>query len=383
MLGVKPVRIGSSIATRRGGRALLRRVIRALVLVGSLAFAANLIAAGALQLEHALGAATSSDARAGLPNYRDVDWAETHFREFLELEQAHHSYVGWRRLPYRGETINIDENGTRRTYSDPAIATTRTIAFFGGSTLWGSGSDDTRTIPSAFARMHPEYRALNFGETAHTAHQNLNALVQVLAEGLEPDVVVFYNGSSELKKCRASLTAFSTIDEPDIRRLLDHERRGLQTGEALWSAFEPVRMFARKMRRSVEARIFGPGERLDCGDNPAKAELIARTLFWDWLAAKHLVEGYGGRFVAAVQPVAYFSATRKDHIRIDPDLEHQYRIVYSKYDELLGDFPSLGPNFLDLRRAFDRDEYIYIDADHAGPNGNAIIAAAIGAFLHL
>jgi len=382
MLGVKPIRISSSIATRPKGRAVLRRVTWSLVLVACLGFAANVIAAAVLQLEHALGAATSSDFRAGLPNYRGVDWAGTHFREFLELQEAHHSYVGWRRLPYRGETINIDENGTRRTYLHPATTPTRTIAFFGGSTLWGSGSDDGRTIPSAFARMHPEYRALNFGETAHTAHQNLNALVQVLAEGLEPDVVVFYNGSSEINKCRVGLTAFSTTDEPDIRRLLDRERRGLQTGEALWSVFEPVRTFGRKMRHSVEARIFGPAERRDCSENPAKAETIARTLFWDWLAAKHLVEGYGGRFIAAVQPVAYFSATRKDHIKIDPDLEEQYRIVYSKYDELLGDFPSLERNFLDLRHALDRDEYIYIDADHAGPNGNAIVAGAIGAFLH-
>ncbi|MGH6901409.1 MAG: hypothetical protein ACREIR_01565, partial [Geminicoccaceae bacterium] len=81
-------------------------------------------------------------------------------------------------------------------------------------------------------------------------------------------------------------------------------------------------------------------------------------------------------------PVAYFSATRKDHIRIDRSLTEQYQAVYSKYDALLGDFPELERNFLDLRRVFDRDEYIYIDADLAGPTGNALIAAAIGAFLH-
>jgi hypothetical protein len=34
-----------------------------------------------------------------------------------------------------------------------------------------------------------------------------------------------------------------------------------------------------------------------------------------------------------------------------------------------------------LRRAFNRDKNIYIDADHAGRNGNAVIAAAIGASL--
>jgi hypothetical protein len=382
MLGVRPIRISSSIATRPRGRPALRRIGRTLVLVACLGFAANVLAAVIVQLEHALGVATASDTRAGLPNYQGIDWADTHFREFLKLEEVHHSYVGWRRLPYQGATINIDQDGMRRTYVDPATTPTRTIAFFGSSTLWGSGSDDEHTIPSAFARMRPEYRALNFGETAHAAHQNLNALVQVLAKGLEPDVVVFYNGSSEINKCRLGLTAVSATDEPEIRRLLDREHRGMQTGEAFRSVFQPVRMLAHKLRHSIEARLRGPVEPHDCSTDPAKAELIARILFWDWLAAKRLVEGYGGRFVAVMQPVAYFSVTRKDHIRIDRAWTEQYKAVYSNYDALRGDFPELESNFLDLRGVFDRDEYIYIDADHAGPNGNAIIAAAIGAFLH-
>ena len=63
------------------------------------------------------------------------------------------------------------------------------------------------------------------------------------------------------------------------------------------------------------------------------------------------------------------------------NLREQYQAVYPNYDRLIGDLPALEHNFLDRRGAFDRDEYIYIDADHAGPNGNAIVAAAIGEFL--
>jgi lysophospholipase L1-like esterase len=356
-------------------------VARILALVACVGFGANVLAALVLQAGHMVDHAPGFDSRAALPNYRDIDWADTHFREFLELEIAHHSYVGWRRLPYRGETINIDENGTRRTYVNPDASPARTVAFFGGSTMWGSGSDDEHTIPSAFAKRQSEYRALNFGETAHTAHQNLNALVQVLAEGLRPDVVVFYNGSSEVNKCRLGLSAFATTDEPEIRELLDRKRQGLDTGEAFRSIFQPVRMLAARAQRSISARLFGAAEPRDCSDDRAKAESIARALFWDWLAAKYLVEGYGGRFVAALQPVAYFSRTRKDHIKIDRDLQEEYETLYSFYDALRPGFPSLQDNFLDLRPAFDRDAYIYIDADHAGPNGNAIIAAAIGDYL--
>ena len=381
MLGVKSVRTSSLRTARRRSPDVSRRFGRTLVWLGCLGFVANLLAASILHVEASLDK-PSLDPRAHLPNYQDVDWADTHFREFAELVTVHHSYVGWRRLPYRGETITIDENGVRRTYADPAASPTKTIAFFGGSTMWGSGAPDEHTIPSAFAKLHPEYRALNFAETAHTAHQNLNGLVQVLSGGLMPDVVVFYNGSSEINKCRLGLGAFSTPEEPEIRQLLERERRGFRSNEAFWSIFHPARSLAERVRRSFEARMLGAGVRRDCANDPAKSEMIARALLWDWMAAKHLVEGYGGRFVAALQPVAYFSQTRRDHIEIDRDLQQQYEAVYSGYDLLLPEFPALEENFLDLRRAFDRDQHIYIDADHAGPNGNAIIAAAIGAFLN-
>jgi hypothetical protein len=378
MLSAQSLRTSSAVEAR--GRNLWRRGGRALLWLACLGFSANLLAAVLLHLEASLDR-PSLDSRASLPNYRGIEWANTHFREFWELVPAHRSYVGWRRLPYRGETIEIDDNGIRKTYADPAATPAKTIAFFGGSTMWGSGSDDEHTIPSAFAKTHPQYRAINFSETAHTAHQNLNTLVQVLAGGLQPDVVVFYNGSSEINKCRVGLSAFSMTDEPEIRVLLERERDGFKGIESLWSVFYPVQLFERRLRQSVEARLRGGGDRHDCDADPGKAELIARTLLWDWLAAKRLIEGYGGRFVAALQPVAYFSQTRLDHIHLDERLREQYQSVYSNYDRLISGLPELQHNFLDLRGAFHRDEYIYIDPDHAGPNGNAIIAAEISAFL--
>jgi lysophospholipase L1-like esterase len=361
-----------------------RWLARSFLVIASGIFAANLLGAAALHLKNTISSkpSTVTDRRSSLPNYQGVAWASTHFREFAVLPMVYHSYDGWRRLPYRGQTINIDENGIRRTYAHPSAEPVRTIAFFGGSTTWGSGADDEHTIPSLFAKLRPEYRAINFGETAHTAHQNLNTLIKVLADGLIPDVVVFYNGSSEIHKCRVGLTSFSEVDEPRIRRFLAEDDRGLLGGEAAWSLLYPARQFAEVALRSVQARIYGASEKRDCGDDAVKTERIARTMLWDWLAAKRLVEGYGGRFVAALQPVAYFSQTRTDHITIDPDLTKQYGALYPRYAPMLGrEFPALEANFLDLHTAFDRDEYIYIDADHASPNGNAIIAARISDYL--
>lgn len=377
MLNVRPVQAVPSTLSPPKLASIGRWVARSFLVIAGAVFALNLLGAAALHLKNSMPSAVA-DRRADLPNYQGVPWARTHFREFGELPMVHHSYDGWRRLPYRGETINIDENGIRRTFVDPSATPTRTIAFFGGSTTWGSGADDDHTIPSLFAQLRPDYRAINFGETAHTAHQNLNTLIKVLADGLVPDVVVFYNGSSEIHKCRVGLTWFSDVDEPRIRRFLAEDERGLQGADAFWAMLYPARQLAEVALRSVNARLHGAAEKRDCSDDSVKTEMIARALLWDWLAAKRLVEGYGGRFVAALQPVAYFSHTRTDHITIDEDLTRQYGALYPRYAPMLArEFPALEANFLDLRAAFDRDEYLYIDADHASPNGNAIIAARI------
>jgi hypothetical protein len=121
------------------------------VWLACLGFAVNLLAALLLHLEAWLDQ-PSLDRRANLPNYQEADWAKTHFREFAELVTVHHSYVGWRRLPYRGETIEIGDDGIRRTYADPAVKPTKTIAFFGGSTMCGARA------PTTSARFPPRSR---------------------------------------------------------------------------------------------------------------------------------------------------------------------------------------------------------------------------------
>src|SRR5262245_8802197 len=68
------------------------------------------------------------------------------------------SFVGWRQPPR--PTVNDNTSGDRKTY------------FFGGSTMWGSGVPNARTIPSQFAAitgMHSE----NYGELGYTTHQSL------------------------------------------------------------------------------------------------------------------------------------------------------------------------------------------------------------------
>ena len=306
---------------------------------------------------------------ATLPNYDDHDWAEKHFAEFSEQDYRYQSYLGWRRFPYVGETININERGMRKTVDRTPDSANRTVFFFGGSTVWGTGVSDEFTIPSYFAKITRGYQVSNYGEAAYTAHQSLETLIRLLQEGEQPDVVVFYDGVNDVKyKCLKEHSWYSHGRE---------HQYGLKIGFAdtvfsLEYALGPLRSAAAKLRQAIAPRP-GADERRDCHKKLDKAEKIAAALVEDWKIAKSLVESYGGRFFAFLQPISYFSQTRLDRIPVSEELKAQYELIYPLIKRNSDDVP----NFHDLTDVFDRDEYIYIDYAHVSPNGNRYAAERI------
>lgn len=313
-----------------------------------------------------------------LPNYAGEEWARQHFKEYYELGEAEYApYYGWRRPPFRGETINLDDKGMRRTYRAQNIAPERTIAFFGGSTTWGTGADDDRTIPSEFVRLNPEYVGYNFGETGYVAHQSLNVFLKEYFAGFRPDVVVFYDGVNDVwNKCRSEMGPYSHSREVKIRTALRESGSG--SGESFWLTVLPIRNFAEKLTRVMRNEARAETSYYDCHQNPEKAEQIARVLLSDWLIVKQLVESYGGTFVPILQPVIYFSDTQTEHLKLSEALKWQYETLYPLIVDMIDrEFPELADNFLDLRDALDYDEYFYIDWCHLSPNGNQRVAARI------
>jgi hypothetical protein len=111
----------------------------------------------------------------------------------------------------------------------------------------------------------------------------------------------------------------------------------------------------------------------DCNNDRQKAEAIAENLVRDWTLAKQLVESYGGEFIAALQPVAFFSKTRLDHVKLSRELAAQFRVVYPFILMKL----ARAQQFYDLTAVLDVDEYVYIDFCHVSPNGNRRIAASL------
>jgi hypothetical protein len=302
--------------------------------------------------------------RARLVNYQNTPWAEQHFREFDEVESGYLGYVAWRRKPYTGRTITIDV--TERIRVTPHIPglSERPTYFFGGSTMWGTGSNDEGTIPAYYQEMAKE-TAVNYGESGWTAHQSLNQLTKVMAEGRRPVNVVFYDGANEVvHKCRRENSFFSHSNEQRIQDALEYEPTDV--GYYL----RPVLAAARDVGEEIFDRERDGQKFFDCDTNPEKAALIAEALIDDWAIAKYTAETKGARFFAFLQPVAFLSRTRVSHLKLDAELAKQFETVYPLIRAKMKE-RGIG---LDISGILDGDEYFYIDFCHVSPNGNRVIA---------
>ncbi|MEP3274900.1 MAG: SGNH/GDSL hydrolase family protein [Stappiaceae bacterium] len=311
------------------------------------------------------------------PNYKDdPEAAKVMFGEYDNLTKGYYeSFYAWRRPETKSTTINIDENGQRVTFQPEGGNPTKKIAFFGGSTTWGTGADDMATIPSFVAKQLPDFEATNYGETGYVAHQSLNRFLKHYYEGYRPEVVVFYDGVNDVwNKCRRELGPYSHSRELDIRTTL--EEGSASNPESFWFIIQPLRNLAGKVARVLKKRSQDSTAFYDCDKDAAKAEQVARFLLSDWQIMKDIVEGYGGEFISILQPHAFVSKTPLDHLKLDPALGEQYSAVYPKVLELLdSEFPDLKPNFVNLTHALDTDEYVYIDWCHLSPNGNEMVAS--------
>ena len=97
---------------------------------------------------------SQTDNRYELPNYAGKEKAKHIFDDFHNLKVIYKSFLGWVRLPFRGETTTIGDDGLRIHIPNPSNSVyAKKVAFFCGSTMRGSGVDDSHTIPALFDKL--------------------------------------------------------------------------------------------------------------------------------------------------------------------------------------------------------------------------------------
>ena len=313
--------------------------------------------------------------RAELPNFAgNFEHAKAVFSDYSRVQHRYAPFVGWKALPYRGKTTRISNAGLRMHGSATVEGEQKKIArFFGGSTMWGEGSDDQHTIPAIFNALQPEYKVYNHGQLAYNTRQELDELISVYSKHEKPDVVVFYDGVND-----AAFLCPNVIKDLPGHRLVPMYTDKLFTGKSVIVKDLFFEIFVENILAVIQKLTYRPypaNSLYNCVGDPEKAEAVAEIMMRNWEMANEIVKGRNGKFIAILQPAAFVGQPRTDHLELDEELEKNFQEIYRRLKQKIAERGH--PWILDLSAIFDGDEYIFIDFCHVSPNGNEIIAREI------
>lgn len=338
-------------------------VLVALVLVALLAFAAVLDAKAFLDSALRGDRPTLADS----PAYSDHAKADRILSDQAKARFAYAPFVGWRHAPIELETLTVGADGLRQHPRGPdKTPGARTLAVFGGSTVWGVGVDDAGTIPAIIERRAPGFLVSNFGEVGHTTRQNVAALINLINTGRAPAVVVFYSGYNDVwVHCRYSPDSLNDhMESTRLGRLVDGDRPRLHLDRFF------VQPALQAIRHLMRQRSLPPNA---CEASPERAEAVAAMTVATWEIARQLTEAAGGEFRLFIQPTAFVGNPRRDYLDLSDG--GQYAAVYPLLLRKALASPTL--RAVDLTRILDGPEAYYLDTAHISEAGNERAAAAI------
>lgn len=137
--------------------------------------------------------------------YSDLSLPADYMRELRDsVKHQYLPFVHFRRRPYQGRFIAVDEQGVRQTSNSHCeVEGSLKIWMFGDSVLWGTGVVDRDTIPSRLAQLYTasgqSVCVKNLAEQAWVSTQELiELLLQLKHSDQPPDLVVFYDGTDEI-----------------------------------------------------------------------------------------------------------------------------------------------------------------------------------------
>jgi len=338
---------------------------------------------------------SSSPAYEGRP-WADEYWAEERVR-YNEYRWDYTPFALWNMPARHAQHVNQDATplgAVRRTINPecPDAKATRRVRIwvFGGSAVWGIGSPDWGTIASFLsgtlnAASDRCYEVTNFGADGYVTNQEVILLMQNLKTGQRPDAAVFLDGVNEawvgavdpaLPSSHYLFSHYRDLFEMRVscrRRLLERSR-----------AFQLVQYASSK-----RGRFESEGAAQDDWDAKARATLdnYARNMAMVGLWGKE----YGFKTLFFWQPAlpygrkprSAFEGTLMHYpILIDHESELQGRRVMAAVKAVFAEAQlrsTATGAFHYLGDIFDgHPETLYIDWAHLAPEGNEIIAKAVG-----
>lgn len=322
--------------------------------------------------------------------YKDAPWASGYWREYNEaLDFEFAPFVKWRKRPYGGRYINIEPDGTRRTWNSETAfeAGAPEVFFFGGSTVWGMGARDAYTIPSYFSKiLHTKglpFIVRNYGETAYTFQQEIVLLITLLGEGKRPDYAIFYGGVNNVYAAYQSGKAGALHNIKDLRERLTswdlspgmHFLMGLKkTVEEHSMIYKAINRVFRKKEKGFKEAASGYTDK--------KLKKLAEEIAEDYGKSLRLLDGlskiYGFQYVCLWQPVVFTEKTMRPEMEkiVVADERLNDKALGKLYNFTKGSIKQIrSSRFFDISDAFDEEAgFHYIDFCHLSGDGNRVVA---------
>jgi hypothetical protein len=316
--------------------------------------------------------------------YQGQPWTESYWREWKETinRLQYESYVIWRRAPFRGQTINVDNAGIRKTYYSSCDPENYTIWIFGNSSLWGTGVPDWFTIPSLLAKKYEDAGrkvcVKNFGEKGWVSTQELIELMLSLKQAAQkPDLVIFYDGVTD-----SYLPYQSNVPDAHFNFLqTKNEFESLGDNGASLEYLKRTNTYRTLME--LRSMLVGTGVGIDGAHlTPQQLNAMAEITYDNYLKnmrlADLLAQSYGFHCAFFWQPtlLAGQKPLTRDEIRLRQselsDHPSGDAVVQMTYN-LFGNYRK--EDFFDLANIFDKNtDALFLDFSHTGPAGNQIIA---------
>lgn len=337
------------------------------------------------------------DNRATLATYSGKNWTKPYYEELKHTASTFDPLVGWRPTEFHGKYLNMNKDGTRKTWNPEKISgKVIKIFMFGGSTMLGAGAPDDYTVPSYVSQIlnsgSPKgvtYMVTNYGQSGYVLVQEIAKLTLLLESGERPDYVVFYDGANDTAYAYQSGVAgiFGSIGI-----IGDQFRAKLEptAGERVWNwtkdlakeycfscriVFDAIRKFSPQFLNPnvVVGQGLSDKELTKLADKIV-AEYKTNTLSY----LNGLQKAFGFKLAAFWQPTIYTETKligeENSLGKIDPHVDDKTaKTLFIEVDKLMKNDPSL--NFYNISDVlFGRTHEYYVDYAHVSDEGDRAVA---------
>ena len=196
-------------------------------------------------------------------------------------------------------------------------------------------------------------------------------------------MLVFYNGVNELSKCEQSAEKnlrSNVIQEDRLRdKFITIKDETKLTFKYYFSI--PLEFFSNlinKVNRSkgIVKVVANLNQDIGCSDINRVKE-IAENIKQNWEIANSLVNSYGGKFYAILEPhISFNNSELYNFVDLREEESKNINNIYREIEKIMIN-KKYFINFKNIFLNYKNDFPIFVDTHHTSPNGNLIVANEI------